>query len=305
MSSRLQNKMYQYEVTPPEGVWERIIPELDDAALENKFPTLLKNMAVTPAANAWQNIVIALDESLLIDDYSAKLSALAVTPPTTMWEKITNELDGAIETVVPERRRIAPFLRYAVAASIIGLLTWGAFQLFSNKTKESTPLVKESLPVKGTEINPNNQMTIITDNGNAVVDIKTSLEEAQNDAALEASKRTYASLDLKKAKSKIKNAADFYFVPEIDEPGVRSLGNWKPATYSNDLSSRYFTLMTPEGNIIRISKKLSDIVGCVAGAEQDKECLDQLKKWQQKMANPRANHSSGNLLEILNMANSL
>ena len=63
--------------------------------------------------------------------------------------------------------------------------------------------------------------------------------------------------------------------------------------------------MTPEGNIIRISKKLSDIVGCVSGAEQDKECLDQLKIWQQKMANPKSTHSSANFMEILNLANSL
>ncbi len=208
------------------------------------------------------------------------------------------------QTAVPVRRIIPLFLRYAVAASIIGMLTWGAFQLFNNKNKE-IPIATESTPKNNPESIPKNKTAILPDGSIAIDDITASLEEARNDAALEASKNTYAKLDVKFAKSKIKNVADFYFVPETDEPGVRGLGNWQPPTKRNDFTDRYFFLMTPEGNIIRISKKLSDIVGCVAGAEQDKECLDQLKRWQQKMANPKSAHSSGNLLEILNLANSL
>ncbi len=33
-----------------------------------------------------------------------------------------------------------------------------------------------------------------------------------------------------------------------------------------------------------MSKKLGNIVCCVAGEEQDDECKDQLKKWQEKIA---------------------
>lgn len=304
MNSGLQDKMYKYEVTPPAGVWDKIVPELDDSALNSKFPGTLQNMEVSPPAKSWQHISLALDESIFIEDYSAKLTDLSIPAPVSTWDKIKDQLDAEMQNAAREPRRIAPFLRYAVAASVIGLLTWGAFQLFNNKNGE-TPIAKE-IPVKeNPESVRTNQTDLITNGSIAVDNITASLEEARNDAALEASKNTYAKLDVTLAKSKIKNVADFYFVPEIDEPGIKGLGNWQPPTQKNDLSDRYFFLMTPEGNIIRISKKLSDIVGCVAGAEQDKECLDQLKKWQQKMANPKSIHSSGNLLEILNLANSL
>lgn len=304
MNSEFQNKMYKYEVQPPKGVWNRIALELDDAALENNFPVTLKNMEVMPAAAAWQNIATILDESLLINDYSTKLSKIAIPPPSTTWNKIIDQLDSTPESVVSERKKIIPFFRYAIAASILGLIAWGAFQLFNAK-KYETPVAEVTTPKEipisvPTNSSTNNSIDKVAEEGNIF-----SAEEARNDAALEASKKTFAKLDVKFATSKIKNASDFFFIPEIDEPGVRGLGNWDTPVPKNDFSDRYFFLMTPEGNIIRISKKLSNIVGCVAGAEQDEECLDQLKKWQKKMASPKSIQSSGNLMEILNLANSL
>lgn len=300
MNSGFQNRMYDYQVAPPPEVWNKIAVELDDSALANKFPATLQNMEVMPASNVWKNIALALDESLLVDDYSAKLSGIAIPPPPTTWSKITNSLDAEGMTAVPERRRIAPFIRYAVAAAIIGLIAWGGFYLFNNKSGD-TPIVKEEPVISTTP-----EITKVTPVENTdIIDINTSMEEVRNDAALEASKKVYARLDVTVAKSKIKNAADFYFAPEIDEPNTRGLGNWQPPVPKEDLSNRYFTLMTPEGNIIRISKKLRDIVGCVAGAEKDQECIDQLKIWRQKMANPSSAQSSANFMEILNLANSM
>lgn len=306
MNNGFQNRMFDYEVSPPEGLWNKIAVELDDSALTNKFPSTLQNMEVMPNNNAWKNISIALDESRLADDYSAKLSGIAIPPPPTIWSKISNSLDVESVAAISKKRRITPFVRYAVAAAIIGLIAWGGFYLLNNKSGD-TPLAKEN-PVISPTTQPTPEIANVTPVENTDInDINASLEEARNDAALEASKKTYANLDITVAKSKIKNAADFYFVPEIDEPGTRSLDNWdwQPPVPKEDISTRYFTLITPEGNIIRISKKLSDIVGCVAGAEQDQECLDQLKIWRQKMANPKSAHSSANFMEILNLANSL
>jgi len=304
MNSGFQNRMYDYEVAPPAGMWNKIAVELDDSALTNKFPATLQNIEVTPPNNTWKNIALALDDTLLVDDYSAKLSGIAIPPPLSTWSKITNSLDAESVAAIPEKRRIAPFVRYAVAAAIIGVIAWGGFYLLNNKA-DNTSIAKEN-PVISPTTQPEPEIANVTPIENTDInDIDTSLEEARNDAALEASKKTYAKLDITVAKSKIKNAADFYFAPEIDEPNTRGLGNWQPPISKEDLSNRYFTLMTPDGNIIRISKKLSDIVGCVAGAEKDQECLDQLKIWQQKMANPKSAHSSANFMEILNLANSL
>jgi hypothetical protein len=61
-------------------------------------------------------------------------------------------------------------------------------------------------------------------------------------------------------------------------------------------------LMTPNG-IVRVSKKLGDIVCCVTGEAEDEDCKDQLKKWQQKMATTTV--APGNFMDILTLVSSL
>ena len=71
------------------------------------------------------------------------------------------------------------------------------------------------------------------------------------------------------------------------------------------IAGRYIMLMTPEGNIIRMSKKWSDLVCCVSGEEQDEDCKLQIKKWQKKLATSPINPTPGNFMDILELVNSL
>jgi hypothetical protein len=337
MSNGFQHKIYNYEVTPPAGVWAKITLELDESEIAAKFPSLLYNQQAPPPAGIWQKISDSLDESVFVSDYSSKLSGLEIPAPASAWNKISASLDEAEfvtdyssrlsgmeinpplsawnkiknglteETTTKEYRRSVPWLRYAAAASIIAFLAWGALQLFNSKSGDPV-ITKESInpAVNNNEVAKGDQLVLIPDNTVATDAVTAAMDEARNDAALEASKKTYAKLDMNIAKSKVKNAADFYFVPEETyEPGVRGLGNWQPPVTPENIADRYITLMTPDGNIIRISKKLSDMVGCVAGADQDEECLDQLKIWRQKLANPKTTYTPGSFMEILGLVNSL
>lgn len=297
MSSGLQYKMYNYEVSPPADVWEKIAAELDESELSNKFPSTLHNIQIAPPVHIWQNITAALDEPALINDYAAKLADIKVVPPAAAWNNIKSLLDADQEAAVPERRKLSPFLKYAAAAAIIGFLAWGGIQLFNNKSGETT--------VANQEITQPKENTATTSTNQTVITPDEKIEEARNDAALEASKKTYAKLDASVTRSKIKNAANFFFVAESYQPGTRGLGMMSEELPSIDISDRYIMLMTPDGNIIRMSKKLSNLVCCVSGEEQDKDCIDQMKKWREKMAGPSTTHSSGNFMDILSLVTSL
>ena len=72
-----------------------------------------------------------------------------------------------------------------------------------------------------------------------------------------------------------------------------------------NMDSRYIMLMTPDGNIIRMSKKLSTLVCCVSGEEQDADCKDQLQRWREKIACAPGTHSPGNFMDILSLVSSL
>lgn len=313
MNSGLQNKMYNYEVAPPQGVWEKIAAELDESELSYKFSAKLQNTQVTPPARIWQNIAVTLDESELVNDYSSRLHDIEAIPPAGAWNKIKTTLDTEHEAAVPERRRLSPLLRYAAAAAIIGAVAFGASQLFTGK-KNETEVVKIAEPAKNIIAPVPNEINTIPDNNLNIA------EEARDQAALEASKQTYAKLDVSVANRIKKQTVNFFsqavdltsafteLTPQDTYREMHSSETTEPALAHYDkkegLNNRYIMLMTPDGNIIRMSKKLGGILCCVSGEEQDEGCKDQLKKWREKIAGSSSS-SSGSFLDVLNMVSSL
>ncbi len=280
--NRLQHKMLNFEVTPPEEVWKKIYSELDEAGLPYQYPSRLYNYEVAPPPAAWENINSSLDE--------------------------TNKL------IPVERKKTIPFFKYAAAAAIIGVLAWGGIRLFTNHPINTENVAKQiSIPVSNDSntssqhISPATQENTASINNHNIEKITSREQEARNDAALEASKKTYAKLDLP-VNNKLKNVADFYFDTNILPVGnTRGLDfDTPPADKEEDpTADRYIMLITPDGNIIRVSKKLGSLVPCVSGEEQDKNCTEQLKQWRQKVVNSSKGHSSGNFMDILSLVSSL
>lgn len=306
MSSGFQDKMYNHEVAPPPGVWEKIAAGLDESAQTQSLQTRFLSIQINPPAHVWQGIAAALDESPLVNDYARKLEGLELPPPANTWNKIKESLYEAPETEVLEKRKFSLLLKYAAAAILIGFLAWGGVQVFNNKygnteiVKLDTEKQKENTAVVSTNQHLDNDRENIGVNA-----INASLDEARNDAALEASKKTFAKLDVAVKRSKIKNAADFFFAADSYEPGTRGLSMETEAPPSSDISGRYIMLITPDGNIIRMSKKLRELICCVSGEEQDKDCIDQMKKWREKIASPSIGHSTSNFMEIFSLVRSM
>jgi hypothetical protein len=273
MSNAIQNKILNYEVSPPATVWKKIEEALDESELAHEFPSRL---------------------------YGAE-----VIPPVSAWNKIANSLDSDQEAVIPKQRRISPLLKYAAAAVVIGLLVWGGVQLLNNNSGNKELVKQEAQQPETASPDP-----LIDPNSNAPDEIMASadniisVDEARNDAALEASKKTFAKLDIP-AKSRIKEiAAGYYFSSFTDDENDSGIipGDEKDPF---NLTSRYITLITPEGNIIRMSKKLTDMVCCVSGEEENDACKDQMKKWREKIICTPACHSAGSFMDILDLVDAL
>lgn len=304
--SGLQHKMYNYEVPPPAGLWDKIAAEIEESDLSSKYPFLLRNIQVAPPIHVWNRITAALDEPALVTDYAARLAAIEMTPPVNAWDKIKTSLDAEKEIEVPARRKISSFLRYAAAAAVIGLMALAAMQLLK-PNKGGNEIASEKIPAtKKTEtpipaINEETTSPVTDKNIAAAV-------ERRNDAALEASKKTFAILN-KPSSTKMDIAAGYYFDHDIVTGTTRGLNDYfvppQDELSGNTSADRYIILMTPDGNIIRMSKKLSDLVCCVSGEEQDEDCIDQMKKWRKKIADSPANHSPGNFMDILSLVSSL
>lgn len=299
MSSRIQDTLLKLEVAPPDKLWEKIAIELDDAGNGMQFPDTLREMTVTPPAHTWEQINYQLDENAGDGKVAEKLYAAEVFPPVTAWQAIEASLD---QPKVLQQPRSA-FWKYAAAALIIGFMGYAAFQFFPSGKQTTT--VADTSVISDMEASSHTQAGIdaaLLHEETPPADINN---EERNDAALEASKKTFASLDLsptQKASLAAYTYEDYMNPDEVSEHG--HLGFAEAIAPVNNKDERYIVLMTPDGHFIRMSKKLSNLVCCVAGEEADKNCESQLEKWRKQMACSDASHP-GNFMDILSLVNSL
>lgn len=109
MSDQLKNKLEQFEVLPPPGVWDSIASELKDA-----------------------NPLLSLSQKM----YDHELS-----PPTMAWNNIKSALPllPGGENEAPIRSIKKPLYKLTVAATILGVVLLGSLYLYNNN------IIKKSL----------------------------------------------------------------------------------------------------------------------------------------------------------------
>lgn len=321
MNDSFQHKLYNHTELPPASAWEKIALALDESHSSDKFISTLQNAVVNPPASAWASIAASLEELELSTQYPATLANMEVTPPVTAWEKISQFLTTEEEVPVKEQRKILPVLRYAAAAIFIGFVAFGAVKLLNNKKETSDLAGTTEVSGKQNSDSPqnNNDQSIVTDQ---VTEEIVPSQDAIDAAALEESKGTFASLDMSDRQKMRKINQDLFMeevapvntdtdllLPEAIfqqlECADVSVPAYAASNAAIDMASRYSLLMTADGHIVRVSKKLSGLICCVSGEEQDEDCKTQLNQWKKKIADSPVAPSPGNFMDILSLLQTL
>src|SRR5215831_7015674 len=147
MSDELKKKLYDYEVSPPIAAWDKIAAALDEQ-VSAEFSKKLYNLEAVPQNNVWDKIAKEL-ETEEQEKYSLKLYNLEIDPPAKAWEKISVALDEKNNLLqIPSKRKIIPFIKYAAAACVIGIIAFGAIKLLNEKTSTHAVASKTVLPQK-------------------------------------------------------------------------------------------------------------------------------------------------------------
>jgi hypothetical protein len=232
MSNNIQHKMLDFEVTPPPSAWSNIANALDDAALYNTISQKLQTATIAPPASAWH----AISSALAVDELTPVL-----TSKLKNAEAVPLLLPGLYCSFAKQHQRIryyakrvlSPLLKYAAAAVVSGLMIFGGYSLLKNKNNDkptqtivknnaATPIPDEVASV--TDLKP--------DSAKELADISSTekainlAEEKRNDAALEASKHTYAKLE-PPAVNKIKRIAAAYQFSSALEDNAAGFNNLK------------------------------------------------------------------------------
>ena len=242
----------------------------------------------TPPASSWDKIAAALDESHLDSQFPARLHQLEADPPAAAWNRIKEALEesNADETapVIPMRRRFVPYFRYAAAIIVIGVLGWWGAGYINDSDEGAVQLPSAAAATIDSGRVPM-QETPATD----LVDDQKLLAATVPATKPVRTSKNYTSKPTSAAASRT----------EAGESDLNFAGN------TTSIADRYIMLMTPDGNFIRMSKKWSNMICCVSGEEQDADCKDQLKKWQEKLAASPHAASSGNFMDILSLVSEL
>jgi hypothetical protein len=309
MSEELKRKLHDYEEIPSEMMWNKIAVALDEEIIAG-FPQKLYEAEINPPANAWNKIAVALEQDIE-DEYPAKLYNLEVAPPAGTWQKISTSLEEE-KTLprIPLKRRIVPFIRYAAAACIIGIVALGAFMLLNRKASDHAIANKTILPQNttpsivqpGSQKNSSAQVIAVPDNNlpkerTALAKINTGL------------------------KRRFSTEPAGYMTQMIDPSAIAanaaSTSNFQQASLSGNIpgsrslvsdADRYLTFMNPDGYLIRMSKKLAEALGCFytnGNSEEYKQCQEQIRKWRERIAQSSATSSPDNFMDILDIIKSV
>lgn len=307
MSEELKNKLFNYEVIPPENVWAKIVDALEEEIIA-EFPLRLHDAEIAPPPDSWNKIASALEP--VKEEYAEKLYELEVSPPLDAWENISSALyeDHAVPRI-SSGRKITPFVRYAIAASLIAFVTFGALKFLNPEGTNHGIAGSKVAPQKTSPppVPPSNAQTpavnpvpALTNNlpQERVIFAKTKVESKKK---LTTNQSNYMTQTPDMAYAAKSTAASAFQQASLrgDVPGNC------PLIADAD---RYLNFMNPDGSLVRISKKLADAVGCYYNngtSDEYKQCQEQMKRLRDKITQSSPAPSTDNFMDVLDIIKSV
>jgi hypothetical protein len=279
----LQQQVLQLDEEAPSFIWEQLQPALDDLSIQKKINSVKE---IVPAT-AWEQIEQQLNIEQNDAYIAATLQSTEVMPPANAWSFIEQSLEESGAKVISINRNSPKrFYRMAAAAAITGVLAWGTYSLLNNNsTTSTTPISIAANPV---EDKPATTPATTSPDTNV-----TSTEEP----AVATISRTQIK---ERIKQKLASPDALAYVETPDhslENNVAYQGiHHKQAETKKETSgfseSQYFMVLNDNGELVRVSKKISNLKCAVgsgatvdaATALQSKDCNEQIKLWREKMA---------------------
>jgi len=132
MNEVIKRKLFDLEIDPPGKTWDKIVAALNDEVTA-EFPSHLRDLEINPSSKVWNSVAAALDSGVGLN-FPNKLYNLEVKPPVDSWQKISIALDEEKALPgIPAKRKI-PYIKYAVAASLLALVGFGIKWLTAERT---------------------------------------------------------------------------------------------------------------------------------------------------------------------------
>ena len=298
MPGSLKNKLQQFEVAPPPGVWDKISRRLDEE-------------------------FVASDSEV-----AARVENASVAPPAGIWDKINSQL--SIESANEQQpAKVVPLYRkIAVAAIVIGLLVVGGLY-FLNSNKPENNIVatvpEKTAPPAG--VPDQQQPAPDTGNNTLIADNASVASKSKSDNTRPVPKPRIIQ-DATTISDDVPATTDYASKPEqahlydlqtvsalqpisVSAPPLRDKkGNIiLDASLISNPDDEYITVTGPNGKQTKISSKflscLSYINASLNSGDADSrgiQCKTQFEEWRKKIiAQPAFIPTANNFFDIFEL----
>ena len=310
--NHLQQLLLQTEVTPPQNSWEMIVVALDEMDADQRLQQQLLSAEIAAPQNAWLAIEEKLDDQFYIEQleqatakaplqvweqintqldeiideqFAARLISIEKNPPAIVWAGIDEQLNQKQSAkVISFKRSYKNVYRLTAAAIITGVLALSGYWLL-NRDNQTIAVVTTEQP----EV-PEKKPTVI---------LPEPISEPQQESTTVATnsranvkKRIQQELNLKNAVA-FADPVDHSSQTAVTANDIHHQSSQPVAETSSFAEDQYFVVLNESGDLVRVSKKISNLK-CLNSTNavpvdaamvlQTKNCNEQIKRLQQKMA---------------------
>ena len=318
MNEELKNKIYNYQVNPPGKIWPAIASALNED-IDAAFPAKLYSFETTPPPGIWNKISQDLDINVNAT-FPQKLFVFEATPPAGLWNKIADELHDENDTkVIPVFKKTIPIWKYAAAAAVIGLIAFSLLWMNNNSeaigdeivstTPENVVPAERNNPTAPSVNSPStSEPTELRTEENISKDKKWVAKNSYREKYPNQRIYAAASIDeLRNAPAQLSPTFSVDIMAENLQPRELSARQiaYNPSRVAEN--NPYVTVISPDGYVIRISKKLAGMIGCLNNEPtlNDVDCKAKVQKWREQIAQSPITPAPGNFLDMLDLINSI
>lgn len=273
----LQIKVSNLEETAPVTSWDAIEQKLNDLEFSDKVNSIAEGIPET----VWPRIE---DELAFIETdklVAEKIQTAEEDVPVTIWNKIESALDGnQSQPAISIQRNYSAFYKLAAAAIITGILFWGGYNILFTTSTNSTVAINKETPLP--ETNPSSKNAV------AEPERKPQKDVAFVQNTISKKIKTQPAASLIAATIQLHTQANTIEATDLHHKKVK-----QPTSTNNFDEDNYLIVINDDGDLIRVSKKLTQMKCAQNNSElpvdavtalESKNCDNQIKSWQHKIA---------------------
>ena len=319
MPTNWLHKILHHQVTPPKGVWEHIINQLEkeEEHTVKDLKTKMHAFEDFPPKTVLENIFNVLDKGSELVSLKERMYNFQPDAPPASWQNIINVLDKNETTTafIKDNKQKIIFFRMVAAASVIAIFSTIIFLVKSNKASEVNDLT-------------------------AAVNPSFKQQKKLDVEAEKATLPTFASREKKlspnkSALPKVQNAnpynreevlaADYIKSNKAEDlamnPATEEFEKLQTTTYKTPMEialmktpNTYINIAGPDGQPLKVSAKFSNVINFLTDSSPEAEenigmiIKESAKwkatfaKWREKMTNNVVAPSLLNFMDIVELS---